>query len=144
MLSFITKSLADCLKLQTHRTEGLSISTFGAQTSHIRKLDVTTIRLHTISGQLIPHGPNVLPTTVAPIQNLNKKPLKDLHFKGLQLAHPVTCTEQFTINLLIVEDHYWDVVEDYIIKDMVLQQWGQSWDIFFWTSRHSHNKKHTN
>ena len=34
----------------------------------------------------------------------------------LQLTHPVTSTEQFTINLLIGADHYWDVVEDHIIK----------------------------
>ena len=40
------------------------------------------------------------------------------HLKGLQLAHPVTSTKQFTINLLIEEDCYWDVVdlEDHIIK----------------------------
>ena len=40
--SFITKSLADCLQLQTHGTEELAISIFGAQTSQIKKLDVTT------------------------------------------------------------------------------------------------------
>ena len=115
--SFITKSLADCLQLQTYATEELSISTFGAQTSQIRKLDVTTIQLHTISGQLIPLTVLIVPTIAAPIQNLNKKPLKDfLHLKGLKLAHPVTSTEQFTINLLIGADHYWDVVEDHIIK----------------------------
>ena len=39
---FITKCLADCLQLQTHGTEEHAISTFGAQTSQIRKLDVTT------------------------------------------------------------------------------------------------------
>ena len=115
--SFITKSLADCLQLQTHATEELSISTFGAQTSQIRKLDVTTIQLHTISGQLIPLTVLIMPTIAAPIQNLNKKPLKDFpHLKGLKLAHPVTSTEQFTINLLIGADHYWDVVGNHIIK----------------------------
>ena len=42
-LSFITKSLADCLQLQTHGTEGPLISNLDTQTSHIRKLDITTI-----------------------------------------------------------------------------------------------------
>ena len=115
--SFITKSLADCLQLQACGTEELSISTFGAQSSHVRKLDVTTIQLHAISGQLIPLTVLIVPTIAAPIQNLSKKRLTDFpYLKGLQLAHPVTSTEQFTINLLIGADHYWDVVEDYIIK----------------------------
>ena len=58
-----------------------------------------------------------MPAIAAPIQNLNKKALTDFpHLSGLHLAQPVTSTEQFTINLLIGADHYWDVVEDHIIK----------------------------
>ena len=58
-----------------------------------------------------------MPTIAAPIQNLNKRPLKDFpHFKGLQLAHTITSIKQFTINLLIRADYYWDVVEDHIIQ----------------------------
>ena len=116
--SFITKSLADCLTLQPHGTEELSISTFGTQTSHVNKLDVATIYLHTISGQPIPLTVLIVPTIAAPLQNRSKKPLTDFpHRKGLHLAHPVTSTEQFVdINLLIGADHYWDVVEDHIIK----------------------------
>ena len=34
--SVVTKSLENCLQLQTHGTEELSISTFGAHTSQIR------------------------------------------------------------------------------------------------------------
>ena len=50
-------------------------------------------------------------------QNLNKKPLANFpHLKGLHLAHPVTSTEQFNITLLIGADHYWDVVEDHIVR----------------------------
>ena len=56
-------------------------------------------------------------TIAGPIQNLNKRPLKDFsHLKRLQLAHPVTYTEQFIINVLIEAHHYWDVVKDNIIK----------------------------
>ena len=115
--SFITKSLADCLTLQPHGTEELSISTFGTRTSHVNKLDVATIYLHTISGQPIPLTVLIVPTIAAPLQNRSKKPLTNFpHLKGLHLAHPVTSTEQFVINLLIGADHYWDVVEDHIIK----------------------------
>ena len=66
---FIIKSLADCLQLQTHGTEELSISTLAAQTSQIRKPDVTTIQLHTISGQLIPLTILIVPTIATLIQN---------------------------------------------------------------------------
>ena len=118
--SFMTKSLADCLQLRPHGTEELSISTFGTQTSYISKLGITTIHLHAIFSQLIPL---TVPAIAAPIQNLNKKPLTDFsHLKGLHLAHPVTSTEQFTVNLLIGADHYWDVVEVHIIRAMVLRQ----------------------
>ena len=38
------------------------------------------------------------------------------YLKGLKLAYPVTSNDQFTITLLIGADHYWDVVEDKIIR----------------------------
>ena len=115
--SFISKGLADCLQVLPHGSENLSISTFGTETSHVSKLEVATIYLHTLSGQLIPLTVLIVPTIAAPIQNLNKKALTDFpHLSGLHLAQPVTSTEQFTINLLIGADHYWDVVEDHIIK----------------------------
>ena len=44
--SFITKSLTDCLMLATWYRK-TPISTFGTRTSHVSKLDVTTIHLHT-------------------------------------------------------------------------------------------------
>jgi len=58
-----------------------------------------------------------VPNIAAPMQNLNKKALTDLpHLKGLHLAYPITSTEQFNITLLIGADHYWDIVEDHIIR----------------------------
>ena len=71
--SFITKSLADCLQLQACGTEDLSISTFGTQSSHVRKLDVTTIQLHAISGQLIPLTVLIVPTIAAPNTKLKQE-----------------------------------------------------------------------
>ena len=94
---------------------------FGAQTSHITTLDVTTIQLHT--SYLWP----VDPTNHTKCSNhcrINTKPIATKQeltdfprLKGLQLAHPVTSTELFSINLLIRADHYCDVVEDHIIKE---------------------------
>lgn len=126
--SFISKGLADCLQVLPHGSENLSISTFGTETSRVSKLEVATIHLHTLSGQTIPLTVLIVPTIAAPIQNLNKKTLADFpHLRGLHLAQPVTSTEQFTINLLIGADHYWDVVEDHIIKG---KQWDRSLDTF--------------
>ena len=117
--SFISKGLADCLQVLPHGSENLAISTFGTETSRVSKLEVATIHLHILSGQMIPLTVLIVPTIAAPIQNLNKKTL-DLadfpHLSGLHLAQPVTSTKQLTINLLIGADHYWDVIEDHIIK----------------------------
>ena len=38
------------------------------------------------------------------------------HLRGLKLAHPVTSDENFAIYLLIGADHYWDIVEDTVIR----------------------------
>jgi hypothetical protein len=39
------------------------------------------------------------------------------HLKGLTLAHPnVDASSPFSVDLLIGADHYWDVVEDQIVK----------------------------
>jgi hypothetical protein len=52
-----------------------------------------------------------------PIQNKVRAPIKDLpYLRKLKLAHPVTSDENFEISLLIGVDHYWDFVEDYIIR----------------------------
>ena len=52
-----------------------------------------------------------------PIQNKVRAPIKDLpYLRKLKLAHPVTSDENFEIPLLIGVDHYWDFVEDHIIR----------------------------
>ena len=76
---------------------------------------------------MIPLTVLIVPTIAAPIQNLNKKPLKDIpYLKGLKLAHPVTSTEQFTINLLLEQTIIgmkWSTTSS---RAMVLQQYDQS------------------
>ena len=115
--SFISKGLANCLQVQPHRTEHLSISTFGAQTSHTSQFEAGVIHLHTISGKQIPITVLIVPTVAVPICNINHNSLSNFsHLTGLHLAHPVPSSEQFTISLLIGADHYWDVVEDHIIR----------------------------
>ena len=115
--SFLTKGLADCLQVQPHDTVELSLSTFGTGTSSITKLDVATINLHGISGQVIPLTVLVAPTIAAPIHTVDRKVITNLlYLAGLQLAHPISSDEQFSITLLIGADQYWNIVEDHVIR----------------------------
>ena len=99
--SFITEALAKKLDLTADKTETLHLSVFGGDQSTVKKFDVATVNLRTDNGQTIPIQVVIIPM---------------IRIKGLKLAHPVTDDEQFTITLLIGADHYWDVVEDKIIR----------------------------
>ena len=115
--SFLTKGLADCLMVQPHNTVELSLSTFGTGTSSITKLDVATIYLHGISGQVIPLTVLIVPTIAAPIHTVDHKEVTHLpYLEGLQLAHPISSAEHFSITLLIGADQYWNIVEDHIVR----------------------------
>ena len=115
--SFLAKGLADCLQVRPHDTVEHSLSTFGTDTSHTGKFDVATINLHSISGHLIPLTVLIVPTIAAPIHTLDQKSITNLpHLNGLQLAHPISSAEQFSITLLIGADQYWKIVEDHVIR----------------------------
>ena len=115
--SFVSKGLADCLQVKPHKTEILSISTFGTQVSHTSQFETTVILLHGTAGQLIPLTVLIVPTIAAPIHNVNQNSISNLPYLAeLRLAHPVSSSEQSTISLLIGADHYWDVVEDHIVR----------------------------
>ena len=77
--SFISKGLANFLQVQPHRTEHLSISTFGAQTSHTSQFEAAVIHLHTISGKQIPITVLSVPTIAVPICNVNHNSLSSFH-----------------------------------------------------------------
>ena len=115
--SFLTKGVADCLQVQPHDTVELSLSTFGTGTISITKLDVATINLHGISGQVIPLTVLIVPTIAAPIHTVDYKAIVNLpYLAGLQLAHPISSDEQFSITLPIGADQYWNIVEDHVIR----------------------------
>jgi len=115
--SFVSRGLADCLQLKPHKYETLSISTFGTKSNHTSQLESAVLHLHTISGQLIPLTVLIVPTIAAPNHNVQQSSLADLpYLSGLCLAHPVSSSDQFTISLLIRADHYWEIVEDHIVR----------------------------
>jgi len=95
----------------------LSLSTFGTGTSSIAKLDVATIYLHGISGQAIPLTVLIVPTIAMLIHTVDHKAITNLSYlEGLQLAHPISSAERFSITLLIGADQYWNIVEDHVIR----------------------------
>jgi len=115
--SFLTGELADALSLQPTNQEDISISTFGANNPISQKLDVASIKLKTTSGRYIPLSVLIVPSIAIPLTNTVSREVVQLpHLRELPLAHPVTVDESFKISLLIGVDHYWDIVEDNIIR----------------------------
>ena len=86
-------------------------------------MEVASINLKTKSGKLIPLSVLVVPDIAVPLKNVTNEKVTQLpHLKGLSLAHPVTTDKSFRISLLIGVDHYWDIVEDDIIREMAPPQ----------------------
>ena len=115
--SFITEELAETLQLQPTRHEVIAVSTFGAQVSTPKKFAVATIRIHTMNGGQIPVSVLVVPKLAAPVRNSIRAHLSHLpYLSGLTLAHPVTSDENFRISVLIGADHYWEFIEDEVVR----------------------------
>jgi hypothetical protein len=97
--------------------ETINLSAFGASAATKRNLDVATINIETESSGIIPIQVLIVPMITTPIQNKVRAPIKDLpYLRQLKLTHPVTSDENFEISLLIGADHYWDFVQDHIIR----------------------------
>ena len=92
------------------------MSAFGSRKPTLRQLDVATVDIITDEGDTIPVRVLVVPTIATPLQNKHHRDISNLpHLRGLKLAHPVS-DGNFEINLLIGADHYWDIVQDNIIR----------------------------
>ena len=58
-----------------------------------------------------------MPKLAAPVCNSTCTCLRQLpYLSGLTLAHPVTSDENFHISVLIGADHYWEFVQDHIVR----------------------------
>ena len=67
--SFVTQQLANRLHLQPTHHETISVSSFGAQVSSPRSLEVVTLFVHTLSDSRIPISALVVPKLAAPIRS---------------------------------------------------------------------------
>ena len=115
--SFITASLASELQLPVDGTETVCLSTFGGNNNEVQHLETATVFVMTDSNQKIPIRVHIVSSIATPIDNRKLQAVRDLpYLLGLKLAHSVTRDTAFTISLLIGADHYWDIVEDEIIR----------------------------
>ena len=108
--------MADVLSLKPHHKEDISLSSFVSKHSLNKKMAVGQIYVKTKSGEL-PITVLIVPTIATPLRNTLKTNVTQLlHLRGLPLGHPVMRDGSFKISLLIGSDHYWDIVEDHIIR----------------------------
>ena len=118
--SFITCTLANQWGLDTLdllEREDIHLSAFGAQTSAVRHLPAATVNVVTTSGEKIPLHVLVVEKIATPLQTHMHQNVEDPpYLRGLRLAHPITSDESFEVSLLIGADHYWDLIEDHVIR----------------------------
>jgi hypothetical protein len=115
--SYITTDLANQLGVMSSQTEEIALSAFGAQISARRHLPLATVYIIIRTGEQIPLQVLVVEEIATPLQIPPRQHINDMsHLKNLTLAHPITAQEDFRISLHIGTDHYWDIVEDEVIR----------------------------
>lgn len=113
--SFITKTLADKLQLKPTGSESICLSGFGDTTRHVRHLDTATIYLQTAADD-IPIHVLIVPEISVPLKTYQQHVGQFGYLRKLKLAHPVSRDGDFNIEILIGADHYWDIIQDNIIR----------------------------
>ena len=115
--SFITRTLANQMGLETKENESIHLSALGGQASAVRHLPLVTLNVVTASGEKIPPRVLVVEKIATPLQIHPQQGVEHLpHLRGLKLAHLITFDENFAVSLLIGADHYWDLVKDHVIR----------------------------
>ena len=80
-------------------------------------IDTTTVQLQTYTGEKVNINTLIVPEIAFPLKNNISQTTRSLpHLRELKLAHSVQNTERFEIDLLIGADHYWDIIEDKVIR----------------------------
>ena len=115
--SFITQKLADDLHIQHKSTEEINLTTFRGFSQTLQRVPTATMSLETTERETITIDVLIVPTISAPLSNM---PLEVTNLKYLEerlsLAHPVTQDSDFKISLLIGVDHYWRIVQNYVVR----------------------------
>ena len=109
--------MAAKLDLKPETQEALSLSTFGGNTSSVKRINTATVYLETTQEETIPIHVIIVPTIAAPLTTYTGANVRDLpHLRELTLAHVNVDDSPFTVDILIGTDHYWDVVGNEVIK----------------------------
>ena len=115
--SFVTSDVAAKLDLKPETQEAISLSTFGGNTSSVKRINTATVYLETIQEETIPIHVIIVPTIAAPLTTYTGANVRDLpHLRGLTLAHVNVDDSPFTVDILTGANHYWDVVGNEVIK----------------------------
>ena len=115
--SFITSAVAIKLDLKPETQETMSLSTVGGNTSSVKRIDTATIHIETAQEETITIRVIIVPTIAAPLTTYTGANVRDLpHLKGLLSAQINVDDSPFTVDILIGADHYWDIVENEVIK----------------------------
>ena len=94
--SFISQEMATKLNLQPHSKESISLASFGSNSAAHRNLPIGVIQVHTATGDKISISVLIVPKIAPPLQNLPRTSLRQVpYLDGLQLAHPITDSENF-------------------------------------------------
>ncbi|XP_063404398.1 uncharacterized protein LOC134687869 [Mytilus trossulus] len=115
--SFISQELVEKLNIKPTGVVSMQISAFGGKEGEVRNLEKATLSIETERKERIQMEVIIVPKIAAPIHmkkrvNINSLP----YLRGLQLAHPVTQDEKFSISLLVGADYYWSLVQDEVIR----------------------------
>ena len=110
--TYISQQLVDKLQLKSHKTEKLSVHTFGSGKAKIITTPVVKLQVKLLNSSTADIYTNIVPQIASSIKReaVNIKELKN--YKGTELADTLPgATEISNVNLLIGNDYYYHFVK---------------------------------
>jgi hypothetical protein len=115
-ITFITARLVKLLRLYPIRRVSLLLSGFkgiSASSMEPSYYDVVHFWLQGLNGERLLIQAVVLDSIVEPLEDPHREILSTLpHLQNLQLAHPTSTDDHFSVDILIGADSYWSIVGD--------------------------------
>ena len=113
--SYLTTKVKQDLRLESVRTQRLSIAAFGSRRALAKSCDVVTLKVQTRSGPNLEVNLLVVRHICDP---LSARPASTgyQHLSGLNLADHCSESEILEVDLLIGSDIYWDVVTGEVVR----------------------------
>ena len=115
--SFITARLAQQLRLQPIWRKGLILNGFLSQSNETQFYDVAQFSIVGLNGSPIVIQAIILDEMICPLEDFHRKEVVALpHLQNLHLAHPVTNSKFFDVDVLIGANYYWTLVGNTTIR----------------------------